>query len=39
MLEATRTVEFYHLGRYDGLDKLDLSNVHITEHYKDREDL
>lgn len=38
-LEATRTVEFYHLGRCDGSEKLDMSSVHITEYYNDREDL
>lgn len=32
-------MEFYHMARSDGLEKLDISDVHITEYYKDREDL
>ncbi|KAF2899788.1 hypothetical protein ILUMI_06398, partial [Ignelater luminosus] len=37
-VEAVRVIEFYHEARYDGLTKLELDAMYLTEHYVERED-
>ncbi|KAJ9591544.1 hypothetical protein L9F63_001898, partial [Diploptera punctata] len=37
-VEAERTMEFFHMARLDGLQKLEMHPLYLTEHFKDRED-
>lgn len=38
-IEGERTIDFYDSAQFDGLSRIEMGRLHLTEHYVDREDL
>jgi len=38
-IDSERTIEFYDSVQFDGLSRIEMGPLHLTQHYVDREDL